>query len=47
VQRHEGSIEVESEVDRGSRFTIHLPLRQQREKVTETVMEQAGAAVPV
>ena len=47
VRRHGGSIDVESEVGRGSRFTIHLPLRQQREKVTETAMEQTSAAVPV
>ena len=28
IQEHEGRIEVESELDRGSKFTFYLPLKK-------------------
>jgi signal transduction histidine kinase len=36
VRRHGGSIDVESEVGNGSRFTIRLPVRKVRTEDTET-----------
>jgi signal transduction histidine kinase len=47
VHRHGGAIDVESEVGRGSRFTVRLPLRQPRAQAPEGEPAPISAAVPV
>jgi signal transduction histidine kinase len=44
VSRHGGSIDIDSEVGCGSRFTIRLPVRQPHTHVTETEATQVSAA---
>ncbi len=41
VKAHRGSVHVESEVGRGSKFTVLLPLRQAGEKLKEQVGKQS------
>lgn len=43
VRRHGGQIDVESEVGRGSRFTVRLPVRQPRPRATESEAVEASA----
>jgi len=49
IRRHGGRIEIDTDVGRGSRFTVHIPLQQPRRNsdiVQADEAERDSAAVP-